>query len=138
MEMDLSKEWKCQPDKFLTPENERHEILLGSFNMLLGSMASGVIACYVLNGAPFIGILLYTYYYGMIDHSGIKMEALWPWQPNTMFHDDHHRYFHCNFGFNSYLFDWMHGTLRVKEREYGEDIFGGFGRETTEKIKKSN
>lgn len=222
-----SKEWKCQPDRFLTPENERHEILLGSFNMLLGSMASGVIACYVLNGgyttlyydvsergwlflvlssvgfymytdtfayyihrlfhypylykkihkvhhryhqptafgavamhpvefllhqsylaaipffypihvASFIGILLYTYYYGMIDHSGIKMEAVWPWQPNTMFHDDHHRYFHCNFGFNSYLFDWLHGTLRVKEREYGENIFGGFGRETTQKIKKSN
>lgn len=46
----LAKEWKCQPDKFLTPENERHEILLGSMNMLIGSMASGVIACYIMNG----------------------------------------------------------------------------------------
>ena len=45
-----AKEWKCQPDKFLTPENERHEILLGSMNMLIGSTASGIIACYIMNG----------------------------------------------------------------------------------------
>lgn len=45
-----AKEWKCQPDKFLTPENERHEILLGSMNMMIGSVASGVIACFIMNG----------------------------------------------------------------------------------------
>lgn len=49
-----AKEWKCQPDKFLTPENERHEILLGSMNMLIGSTASGVIACYIMNGGTII------------------------------------------------------------------------------------
>jgi len=40
----------------------------------------------------------------------------------------HNRYFHVNFGFNTYLFDWLHGTLRRPDREYGEDIFGGKGR----------
>lgn len=52
----LAKEWKCQPDKFLTPENERHEILLGSLNMLIGSTASGVIACYIMNGVGRVSI----------------------------------------------------------------------------------
>ena len=40
----------------------------------------------------YVVILLYGYYYGMMDHSGIKMGAVWPWQPSSMFHDDHHRY----------------------------------------------
>ena len=39
----------------------------------------------------FIANELYVFYYGLLDHSGIKMEALWPWQPNTTFHDDHHK-----------------------------------------------
>ena len=43
-------EWKCQPNKWLTPANERHEILLGTFNMLLGGTISGVIATYIYNG----------------------------------------------------------------------------------------
>ena len=38
------------------------------------------------------------------------------------------RLFHVNFGFNSYLMDWMHDTLNKADREYGEDIFGGHGR----------
>jgi hypothetical protein len=38
------------------------------------------------------------------------------------------RYFHVNFGFNTYLFDWLHGTQRKKNRIYGEDIFGGKGK----------
>ncbi|XP_070545271.1 uncharacterized protein [Ptychodera flava] len=213
---DRSHEWKCQPGKFLTKENERHEILLGSINMAFGATVSGILACYIVNGGyttlyykvsdyglayfcfsipavfmfvdavsfyfhmgfhhpiwykrihkthhrykqptafsatamnpieffllqaaiviplftvpvhpgVFIGILMYTYYYGMIDHSGIKMEALWPWQPSSMFHDNHHQYFHCNYGFNTLLFDWLHGTLRRKDRFYSEKIFGGRG-----------
>lgn len=39
----------------------------------------------------FIANLVYIFYYSLMDHSGIKMNALWPWQPNTMFHDDHHK-----------------------------------------------
>jgi len=217
-------EWKCQPTRWLTPANERHEIMLGSLNMAIGGSISGVIACYVINGGPttmyfsagehgwpyliistvlvflyqdagayyihrlshipaiyrpihkhhhryhsptafsatamhpaefvvyqalmaspifvvpiysgsFVFLLFYGYYYGMIDHSGIKMDALWPWQPESMFHDDHHRYFHTNFGFNTKLWDWLHDTLRINTRVYGEDIFYGKGKEDGEKTK---
>lgn len=215
---DRAEEWKCQPDKFLTSENEKHEFLLGSANMLLGATISGFISCYIVNGgyttlyynisdrgwlyflasipalylyidciayyfhrmthikwmyihihkvhhryhqptafstvamhpvefllhqsylivipfvfpihaAVYIATLLYVYYYGMMDHSGVKMNALWPWQPPSIFHDNHHKYFHVNFGFNSFFFDWFHDTLRREDREYGEDIFGGKGKQ---------
>jgi len=39
----------------------------------------------------YVGIVMYFYYYGMLEHSGIKMDCWWPWQPSTMFHDDHHK-----------------------------------------------
>ncbi|ELU10573.1 hypothetical protein CAPTEDRAFT_221649 [Capitella teleta] len=213
---DSAAEWKCQPTKFLTPENERHEILMGSFNLFLGSLVGGSLAAYIMNGGrtqmyyhlddhsywylvfstvllflmqdayafyahksshypliykhihkhhhryhsptafsatamhpaeflwlqtglilpifflpvysgSFIMCILYAYYYGMIDHSGIKMDAVWPWQPPSQFHDDHHKYFHVNFGFNLRIWDWMHDTLRKEDRVYSEEIFGGRG-----------
>ncbi len=40
----------------------------------------------------FIVELVYIYYFGLIDHSGVKMDSWFPWQPSTMFHDNHHRY----------------------------------------------
>jgi hypothetical protein len=46
--------------------------------------------------AVYIPMLLYVYYYGMMDHSGIKMDALWPWQPPSIFHDNHHKYLFFN------------------------------------------
>ncbi|XP_064388205.1 methylsterol monooxygenase 1-like [Halichondria panicea] len=82
-----------------------------------------------IHGLPYVSVLVYVYYFGMMDHSGIKMTSWFPWQPDTMFHDDHHKYFHVNFGFNSTLFDRIHGTLRQSNREYGEDVFWGKGRE---------
>ena len=39
------------------------------------------------------------------------------------------RYFHCNFGFNTKLYDWLHDTIRLDSRDYSEDIFGGKGKE---------
>lgn len=214
---DKPKEWKCQPDRWLTKTNEWHEFFLGSANMLVGSVISGFLSCYIMNGGKnklymnisdygwtyfllsipalffyneaisyyphrifhypwlyknvhkmhhrygsptlystvamhpaefimyqtflaipiftvpvhavvYVVILVYGYYYGMMDHSGIKMDAIWPWQPSSLFHDDHHRYFHCNFGFNTILFDRFHGTLRRKNHKYGEKIFGGKGK----------
>lgn len=47
------------------------------------------------------------------------------------------RYFHVNFGFNSYLFDWLHDTLRTDDRVYGEDIFGGKGQQLLSTKKSS-
>jgi lathosterol oxidase len=70
----------------------------------------------------------YTSYYLIEDHSGIKRTPIWPWQPTSKYHDDHHRYFHCNFGQHILLFDQLGGTLRQEARKYSEDIFGGKGK----------
>lgn len=82
-----------------------------------------------LNATVFVAEVAYIYYFGLMDHSGVMMDSWFPWQPHTKFHDDHHRYFHCNFGFNTYLFDYLHGTLRKENRIYGEGVFGGKGKE---------
>lgn len=73
---------------------------------------------------------MYTYYHGIIDHSGIAFKAQWwqPWQPDAIFHDNHHQYFHVNYGFNMSIWDRLHGTFRRKNRVYGEDIFYGRGK----------
>jgi len=78
---------------------------------------------------PFVAILLYTYYHGIIDHSGITFKRQWwqPWQPDCIFHDNHHQYFHVNFGFNIELWDKVHGTYRQKDRIYNEETFFGQG-----------
>ncbi|XP_042238148.1 delta(7)-sterol 5(6)-desaturase erg32-like [Homarus americanus] len=215
-------EWKCQPNKFLSPELERHEILLGSFSLLLGSTCSALVSCYLMNGGKstiyydvseygwlwyfaswpvvfvwqdyltywthrmyhlpflykkfhklhhkykqptafsvtaihpfeflhmqlvlispmvifpvhwtvFVVLLMYLYYHGIIDHSGINFKAYWwqPWQPDCIFHDNHHQYFHVNFGFNCALWDKIHGTYRQKNKVYREDIFYGKGKDLT-------
>ncbi|XP_069941840.1 uncharacterized protein [Cherax quadricarinatus] len=217
---DRSEEWKCQPHKFLSPELERHEILLGSFSLLLGSSVSALISCYLMNGgrstiyynvaehgwfwyfvswpfvfiwqdyltywhhrfyhlplvykyfhklhhkykhptafsvtaihpveflhmqavlaspmvlfpvhwSVFVTLMIYLYYHGIIDHSGINFKAQWwqPWQPDSIFHDNHHQYFHVNFGFNCALWDKIHGTYRQKNKLYREDIFYGQGKD---------
>lgn len=214
-------EWKCQPTRWLTAENERHEIMLGTFNIAFGGIISGFASAYILNGGPcsmyfspgehgyvylvvstvlvflfqdgvayyihrlmhipllyktihkhhhryhsptafsstafhpieftiyqcvfaspmffvpiysgaFIMLLFYGYYYGMIDHSGIMMDSIWPWQPESIYHDDHHKYFHTNFGFNTKLWDWAHDTMRLDSRVYGEDTFYGKGKSKEE------
>lgn len=75
----------------------------------------------------YVFVLLYVYFYGMMDHSGIKFGSWWPWQPPAQFHDDHHKYFHVNFGQNMMFWDRIHGTLRRQGRRYGQDVFGGKG-----------
>ncbi|GAB6019637.1 hypothetical protein CHUAL_001199 [Chamberlinius hualienensis] len=220
---DKSDQWKCQPNKFLSPEQERHEIVLGSLNVGFGGLFFGAVACYIYNGGPtaiyfkpdeygwaylilsipihfmyqdacayyvhrllhsrlvyanihkwhhyykqptafsttamhpaevmmfqfpmllitffvpinamvYIATMMYIYYYGLITHSGIHLEALWPWQNNVSYHDNHHQYFHVNFGSNTRFFDWLHGTDRRKDRVYNEKIFGGKGI----KVKEAN
>lgn len=75
----------------------------------------------------FIGMLVYVLIFNIMDHSGIVMRHLLPWHSTSRFHDDHHVYFHCNFGQNLGWFDRFHGTLRRKDRRYGEKVFGGKG-----------
>jgi len=46
-----AKEWKCQPDRWLTKSNERHEFLVGSLNVFTASIVYGITACYISNGS---------------------------------------------------------------------------------------
>lgn len=55
---DRPQEWKCQPEKFLSPEVELHEIFVGGFSMLIMSCLSGILSCYAMNN----GRLLTLYY----------------------------------------------------------------------------
>ena len=50
-----------------------------------------------------------------------------PWMPSTFYHDDHHRYFHVNYGQHLTLWDRLYGTLRRHDRQYGIEVFGGEG-----------
>ncbi|XP_057663211.1 uncharacterized protein LOC130898155 [Diorhabda carinulata] len=216
---DRPYEWKCQPTKWLSPELERHEIILGTFSLTLNMTVSAILATYIANGGyctvyyqisdygwfwfllqfPIIYIILdyitywihriyhfpwlyvrfhklhhkykqptafsvtaihpveslniqlllitplftipvhwlsyytvviYNYYHGIIDHSGVNFKAYWwqPWQPDAIFHDNHHQYCHVNFGFNLSIWDKLHGTFRLKDRVYREDIFFGNGK----------
>jgi len=212
--------WKCQPKKWLSPELERHEIMVGCISLVFGSAISAGFSTYIINGgtwtkvyfdfteygylwlilqvpAVFIYqdyitywmhrmyhtpwlyknfhklhhtykqptafsvtaihpvefihmqfmlmtatffipvhwlnlsiVMMYTYYHGIIDHSGIDFKRKWwqPWQPDCIFHDNHHQYFHVNFGFNIEFWDRLHGTYRRKDRIYREDIFYGSGK----------
>ncbi|XP_026496166.1 uncharacterized protein LOC113400734 [Vanessa tameamea] len=212
----LAHEWKIQPTKWLSPELERHEIMVGTLSLVITGSFSAFLACYIYNGNPstvyyqfdefgwlwfflqfpilfiykdyttyilhrlyhtpwlyknfhklhhkykqptafsvtaihpveimhvqltmclplftipvhwlsFFTIAMYNYYHGIIDHSGINFKTQWwqPWQPEAEFHDKHHEFFHCNFGFNMSLWDKWHGTMRKSNRIYTEETFHG-------------
>jgi Delta7-sterol 5-desaturase len=74
-----------------------------------------------------IAVLIYHNTVALIDHSGINLRSWIPWQPPARFHDDHHVYFHVNFGQTLGLWDRMFGTWRRQGRAYGEHIYGGKG-----------
>ena len=75
-----------------------------------------------------IAVFVYVFVFNIVDHSGVKLVSKIPWQGPSMFHDDHHAHFHCNFGQHLTIFDRLHGTLRRVGRRYGKDAFGGKGR----------
>lgn len=56
---------------------------------------------------PFYTSAFYAYYHGILDHSGVNFKSYWwqPWQPDAIFHDNHHQYFHVNFAFNISYWD---------------------------------
>ncbi len=72
-------------------------------------------------------VLVYILVFNIIDHSGVRLTSALPWQGPSMYHDDHHAHFHCNFGQHLMLWDRLHGTLRRENRTYGVDVFGGRG-----------
>lgn len=75
---------------------------------------------YPVHWLPFYGLALYTYYHGIVQHTGIALKAQWwqPWQPDCMFHDNHHQYCHVNYGFNCFMWDKIHGSMRKVDRCY--------------------
>lgn len=75
----------------------------------------------------YVVVILYTYLIGAIDHLGAKVEWPLPFHTSNRFHDDHHVYFHCNYGHHSSIFDRLHGTVRREDRHYDENTFGDRG-----------
>jgi lathosterol oxidase len=213
---DRAAEWKCQPQRFLSPKHQRDQFLLGTANVILVSILSGLFAGYLASGGPsavyfdlqkhgvvasvlltvvyflltdaglywahrlfhrprlfrlihrhhhrytsptaftamamhplelltyqtvmlvplfvlplhvggLIAVLVYQNYVAMVDHSGVDLHSWIPWQPPTRFHDDHHVYFHVNYGQNMGVWDLVFGTYRREGRVYGVEIFGGKG-----------
>ena len=68
--------------------------------------------------------LLYVHYNNVIDHSGIYHEGSLPWQPSSLYHDDHHKFFHVNYGQSLTIFDQIGGTFfDTGGKKYGEKNF---------------
>jgi len=77
--------------------------------------------------AVYVAVIAYTYFIGMVDHSGVRLRVPLPLHANNQFHDDHHVYFHCNYAHHTTLFDRLHGTVRRADRHYDAETFGGRG-----------
>jgi lathosterol oxidase len=77
--------------------------------------------------AVYVAVVAYTYLIGMIDHSGIDVRWPLPLHAGNRFHDDHHVFFHCNYGHHTQIFDRLHDTVRHEGRRYGIDVFGDHG-----------
>ena len=45
---------------------------------------------------------------------------MWPWQTTTFFHDDHHLYFHCNYGQHVWWWDSILNTTHKTKKKYTE------------------
>jgi lathosterol oxidase len=106
------------PVMFTTTAVHPLEFLLFQFFVLLPAILVP------MHWAVYIVVVLYTYLIGMIDHCGIKVSWPLPLHSGNRFHDDHHVYFHCNYGHHTQVFDQLHGTMHRQDRRYGEDVFG--------------
>lgn len=214
---DRPETWKCQPRRFLRPDQQRQAMWLSTMNLGIGGLLSGTMIYALSEGAPIpiyfdiaeygwfytiastiglfvlvdglayyahrflhikalfphihrwhhryiattpfvvtamhpvefilfqaatfipmfilpvyylsaITVFIYILVFNIIDHSGVKLQSRLPWQGPSSFHDDHHVYFHCNFGQVLTFWDRFHDTLRREGRRYGVDVFGGKGK----------
>lgn len=100
--------------------------------------ASYVIApafLFPMHWALYLGVMLTTFFYGFWDHAGIKLGFNLPLHGSNKFHDDHHKYFHVNFGFLTPIFDRIHDTVRREGHHYTELTFtGGKGKVNLDKL----
>jgi Delta7-sterol 5-desaturase len=72
-------------------------------------------------------VLVYQNTIALLDHSGVALGSVLPWQPPPRFHDDHHVHFHVNYGQTLGVWDRVFGTWRRAGRVYGPEVFGGQG-----------
>ncbi len=83
----------------------------------------------------YLFVVLVTFFYGFWDHSGIQFKRVLPFHGSNQFHDDHHKYFHVNYGFLTPYFDRIHNTVRREGHHYTEDTFaGGKGKVRLDKL----
>lgn len=73
-------------------------------------------ACMMVN-------LLYIHYHNVVDHSGLYDESWFPWQPSSLYHDDHHKSFHVNYGQVLTIWDRIGGTFYSSQKKYCERSF---------------
>ena len=60
----------------------------------------------------YLFVVGYTYFIGMIDHSGVRIRWKLPLHGDNQFHDDHHVCFPLQLRPPHALFDRLHGTVR--------------------------
>jgi lathosterol oxidase len=70
-----------------------------------------------------VTVLVYQNTIAFLDHSGVALGSVLPWQPPPRFHDDHHVHFHVNYGQTLGLWDRVFGTWRRADGTYGEQVF---------------
>lgn len=73
----------------------------------------------------YLFVMVCTFIAGYWDHCGIKLPFELPLHGSNRFHDDHHKYFHVNFGFTCSLYDKIHDTVRRDGHHYTEQSFAG-------------
>ena len=84
-------------------------------NLLLQSY--WLVAHFLLPVAPAVLVAhkLYDQVTGVIGHSGFEHGGIWCWPPSPLVgvthHDQHHRYFRCNYATHFTLWDRLMGTL---------------------------
>ena len=69
---DKSEEWKCQPYKWLSPELERHEMILGISSLVLTNTVTALFSTYLLNGCYSM------VYYGFDEYGWFWWFLQWP------------------------------------------------------------
>lgn len=79
---DRSHEWKCQPDKFLTPELARHEVIFGSLCLSVVSIVTGFISWYIANNGKYLKIYYQADEYGWIWFF-LQVPVVFVYQVNT-------------------------------------------------------
>eukprot|EP00041_Stephanoeca_diplocostata_P010532 m.167236 g.167236 ORF g.167236 m.167236 type:complete len:365 (+) comp18188_c0_seq1:197-1291(+) len=100
---------------------------LHPFDMMI--LQAGVYTAFFLFPIHIAGValnLLYIHYHNVIDHSGVYCESWLPWQPSSLYHDDHHRCFHMNYGQSLTIWDELGGTFFKSTATYNEGTFSDF------------